>query len=231
MIGIMARGKKFIEAKAKVDVLKRYPLAEAIALVKETSYSSFVGSLELHVKTNADPKYNDQMIRWTTGLPHGTGRKIRVAAFASPEKHEELKEAGADVVGQEELIADIEKGNIDFDILVTSADMMRDLARTAKILWPKWLMPSPKAWTVSNDLAKTIDELKKWRVEFKLDKTGNVHVLAGKLDFTDEQLAENVQTVLKALINNKPTGIKGKLIKKIVLASTMGPGVAVDWIE
>jgi large subunit ribosomal protein L1 len=128
------RGKKFVEAKAKVDVLKRYPLAEAIALVKEVSYTKFVGSMEIHVNTNANAKYNDQMIRGTIGLPHGTGKSLRIAAFVSPDKYEETKKAGADVVGQEELIKDIENGNIDFDILVTSADMMRDLARAAKIL-------------------------------------------------------------------------------------------------
>lgn len=225
------RGKKFVEAKAKVDVLKRYPLAEAIALVKEVSYTKFVGSMEIHVNTNANAKYNDQMIRGTIGLPHGTGKSLRIAAFVSPDKYEETKKAGADVVGQEELIKDIENGNIDFDILVTSADMMRDLARAAKILWPKGLMPSPKAGTVSNDLEKTIDELKKGRVEYKLDKTGNIHVLVGKLNFSDEQLSENIETLLKALTNNKPSGVKGKLFRKIVIAPTMWPGVAVNWTE
>ncbi len=225
------KGKKFVAAKAKVDVLQRYPLAEAVALVKEVSYSSFVGSLEIHVKTNADSKYNDQMIRGTIGLPHGTGKTIRIAAFVGADKIDEMKKAGAVIAGQEEILSEVEKGNIEFDVLVTSGDMMRDLAKAAKILGPKGLMPSPKAGTVSNDLVKTIDELKKGRVEYKLDKTGNVHVMIGKLDFTDEQLAENTTALLKALTDNKPSGVKGKLIEKIVLAPTMGPGVPLAWTE
>lgn len=222
------KGKKLLAAKAKVDVLKKYPLAEAVALAKETSYSSFTGSLEVHVKTNANPKYNDQVIRATVSLPHGTGKQIRIAAFVSPENNELAKQAWADLVGKEELLADIQAGNIAFDVLVTTADMMRDLARVAKVLWPKGLMPSPKAWTVTTDIAKTVDELKKWRVEFKLDKTGNIHVLTGNLSFSDDQLIENVETLLKALVDNRPSGVKGKLIKKVSICATMWPGIAVD---
>jgi len=225
------RGKKFLEMKKKIEAEKKYPLDEAIGLVKEVSYSSFVGSVELHVKTSANPKYNDQMIRGTVVLPHGTGKSVRVAAFVSPEKEAEAKKAGADIVGSEILLADIAAGKIDFDVLVTSGDMMRSLAKVAKVLWPKGLMPSPKAWTVSTDIPKTIDELKKWRVELKLDKTGNIHALVGKVNFDDEKIAENVQSVLTYLINHKPVGVKGKLLKKVVLAPTMWPGVPVMWNE
>jgi len=222
------KGKKFIEAKARVEAEKQYPLAEAITLVKEVSISKFVGTLELHIWTNADPKYNDQILRWTVVLPHGTGKKIRVAAFVGDDKRDEATKAWADLVGNKELIADIEKGKMDFDILVTSADMMRDLAKVAKQLGPKGLMPSPKAGTVSNNLWKTIDELKKGRVEYKLDKTGNIHLAVWKLNFEDAQLQENVQAILDSIEENKPTWIKGNLVKKIVLAPTMGPGVQVE---
>ena len=222
------RGKKFIAAKAKIEAEKKYPLAEAVALVKEVSYSSFVGSLELHVWTNANPKYNDQILRWTVVLPHGTWKTVRVAAFVWDEKRDEAKSAGADVVGNAELITAIEKGDIDFDILVTTADQMRNLAKVAKQLGPKWLMPSPKAGTVSANISKTVDELKKGRVEYKLDKTGNVHVAVGKLNFSDEQLEENVTSILKSMEENKPSWVKGNLIKKIVLAPTMWPWVQVE---
>lgn len=221
------KGKKFIAAKAKVDALKQYSLTEAVALAKEVSYSKFVGALELHLWTYADPKYNDQMLRGIVVLPHGTGKKVRIAAFVDSGQVDQAKKAGADVAGKEDLLADIEAGKMDFDILITTQEMMRDLAKAAKTLGPKGLMPSPKAGTVTNDLAKTIDELKKGRVEFKLDKTGNVHVIVGKMNFTDQQLIENTQALLHAIHDNKPTGVKGKLIRKMVLAPTMGPGIQV----
>ena len=222
------KGKKYVAAKAKVDVEKKYPLAEAVALVKEVSTSSFVWSLELSVKTNANPKYNDQMLRATVILPHGTGKTVKVAAYVGEDKRDEATKAGADIVGNAELLADIQNGKIDFDILVTTADQMRDLARVAKILWPKGLMPSPKAGTVSANIAKTVDELKKGRVEYKLDKTGNIHVGVGKLSFSDEELIENVESILKSMDDNKPVWVKGTLIKKAVIAPTMWPGVQVE---
>lgn len=225
----MARGKKFIEARAKVDPTQRYPLEEAVKLVKEVSYSKFVGSVELHVKTAANPKYNDQMIRGTVVLPHGTGKTVKVAAFVSDDKKDAIKKAGADIVGNEDLLNSIQEGNIDFDILVTTPDMMRELAKMAKVLGPKGLMPSPKAGTVSQNLEQTIDEIKKGRVELKLDKTGNIHATVGKADFTDEALIENVTLVLKHIQEAKPSGIKGKLVEKIVLSPTMGPGVPVAY--
>lgn len=227
----MAKWKKYIEAKAKVEVTKKYSLQDGVALVKEVSYSSFVGSCELHVKTAANPKYNDQMIRGTVVLPHGTWNTVRVAAFVADDKKDEAKEAWADVIWNDDLLKAIEDGNIDFDTLVTTPDMMRDLARVAKSLGPKWLMPSPKAWTVSANLSQTINEIKKGRVEFKLDKTGNVHVSVGKINFSDADLIENITTLLKTLSDAKPSGVKGKLIQKICIAPTMGPSVQLDWNE
>ncbi len=222
------RGKKFIAAKAQVETWKKYELAEAVALAKNVSYAKFWGSLEVHVKTFADPKYNDQMIRATVVLPHGTGKKIVVGAFVSDDKLESTKKAWADVVWNSDLIAQIEKWEIAFDVLVTTNDMMRDLAKVAKILWPKGLMPSPKAWTVTTNLEQAIEEIKKWRVEFKLDKSGNIHVGVGKLSFSNDQLQANVEALMHALLENKPSGIKGKLIQKMVIAPTMGPGVPVN---
>ena len=222
------RGKKYVEAKAKVEAEKVYPLAEWVALAKDVSISKFTGSLEIHIKTNANPKYNDQLLRGTVVLPHGIGKTVKVAAFVSDEKRDEAKAAGADLIGNTEIIAQIEKGETNFDVLVTTADMMRDLAKVAKTLGPKGLMPSPKAGTVSANIGKTVDELKKWRLEYKLDKTGNIHVWVGKLDFSDEKLVENIQTLVKAMEDNKPTGVKGHLIKKITIAPTMWPGVQVS---
>ena len=222
------KGKKYVEAKTKVEVEKKYPLTEAVALVKEVSTSKFVGTLELHVCTNANPKYNDQILRGTVVLPHGTWKKVTVAAFVGDENRDEATKAWADIVWNKELIADIEKGNIAFDILVTTGDQMRDLAKVARQLGPKGLMPSPKAGTVTGNLAKTIDELKKGRVEYKLDKTGNAHLAVGKLDFDDTNLIENVTSILDSMEENKPVWVKGNLIKKVVLAPTMGPWVQVD---
>jgi len=225
----MARGKKFIEARAKVDSEKKYPLEEAVALLKEVSYSKFDGSVELHVKTAANPKYNDQMIRGTVVLPHGTGKTVRVAAFVADDMKADATKAGADVVGNEDLVTAIQGGTIDFDVLVTTPQMMRDLAKVAKQLGPKGLMPSPKAGTVSPNLSQTIDEIKKGRVEFKLDKTGNVHVSVGKVSFDDSALIENITVLMKNLQEAKPTGVKGKLVSKVVIAPTMGPWVQLDY--
>jgi len=227
----LGAGKKYKAVAAKVDVFTKYPLAEAIALAKEVSYAKFGGTLEVHVVTNANPKYNDQMLRGTVVLPHGTGKKVKVAAFVSDDQIDEAKKSGADIAGNTELMQAIENGQINFDVLITTTEMMRDLAKAAKVLGPKGLMPSPKTGTVTQNLATTIDEIKKGRVEFKLDKTGNIHVGVGKLNFANEQLADNVTTLLKAVVEHRPTGVKGKLIKKVVLAPTMGPGVTLEWQE
>lgn len=221
-------GKKYKNVKSLVEAEKKYPIAEAVALAKKVSYAKFGGSLNVAVKTFADPKYNDQQIRSTAVLPHGTGKTVRVAAFVSDDMMADAKKLGADIVGNAEIIKDIEAGKFDFDVMVTTPDMMRDLAKVAKALGPKGLMPSPKAGTVTQDLAATIDEVKKGRIEFRLDKTGNIHAGIGKISFTDEQLIENYTALLNAISENKPAGIKGKLIKKVVVSPTMGPGVQVE---
>ena len=223
----MKHWKKYNAAAKLVDRTKKYTTEEAVELAKKVSYVKFDPSLEAHIQTNANPKYNDQQVRWTVVLPHGTGKTVKVAAFVSDDKIEEAKKAGADIAGNTELLAEIEKGNIDFDVLVTSPEMMRDLAKAARILWPKGLMPSPKAGTVTPKLADTINEIKKGRVEFKLDKGGVVHVSIGKLSFDNKQLEENLKALIDALNAAKPAGVKGQLIKKVHIAPTMGPGIQV----
>ena len=223
----MKHWKKYNAARELVDSTKKYTIDEAVELAKKVSYVKFDPTLEAHIQTNANPKYNDQQVRWTVVLPHGTGKSVKVAAFVSDDKIEEAKNAGADIAGNTDLLAEIEKGNIDFDVLVTSPEMMRDLAKAARILWPKGLMPSPKAGTVTPKLTDTINEIKKGRVEFKLDKGGVVHVGIGKLSFDNKQLEENLKALIDALNAAKPAGVKGQLIKKVHIAPTMGPGIQV----
>lgn len=219
-------GKKYRESAKLVDSTKVYPLSEAVALLKKTGYSKFDGSVEIAVKTNADAKYNDQMMRGTTILPHGTGKTIRIAVFSAEEA--EAKKAWADIVGIETLLADIKAGKFDFDVLLTTPEHIRDLAPVAKQLGPKGLMPSPKAGTVIVNIPQAIEEFKKGKIEFKLDKTGNINAGIGKISFTETQIEENIKSFIKALEDNKPTGVKGKLIKKIYIAPTMGPGIQIE---
>ena len=219
-------GKKYRESAKSVDSTKVYPIVEAVALLKKAGYAKFDGSVEIAVKTNADAKYNDQMMRGTTILPHGTGKTIRIAVFSAEEA--EAKKAGADIVGIETLLTDIKAGKFDFDVLLTTPEHIRDLAPVAKQLGPKGLMPSPKAGTVITNIPQAIEEFKKGKIEFKLDKTGNINAGIGKISFTETQIEENIKSFIKALEENKPTGVKGKLIKRIYIAPTMGPGIQIE---
>lgn len=221
------KSKKYVEMSKLVDKKKAYTVVEAAELVTKLGYTKFVPSIDIAVKTFANPKYNDQVIRATTSLPHGNGKSVRVAVYTSDDKVADVKKAGADVAGSGDLLAAIEKGEFNFDVLVTSPDLMKDLAKVAKALGPKGLMPNPKAGTVAIDLVGAVSEIKKGRFEFKLDKTGNIHATVGKANFTPAQLAENIEAFLSAVNSHKPTGVKGKLIKKVVIAPTMGPGVAI----
>ena len=223
----MKHWKKYNTAKELIDTNKKYSIEEAVKLIKKASYTKFDGTMEVHIQTNANPKYNDQNLRSTVVLPHGTGRKVRIAAFVSDDKIEDTKKAWADIAWNTDFLSEIEKWNLNFDVLVTNPEMMRDLAKVAKTLWPKWLMPSPKAGTVSVKLADTIEEIKKWRVEFKLDKQGIIHVWAGKISFKAKQLEENLKSLIEAINNAKPSGVKWILIKKIYIAPSMGPGIQV----
>lgn len=223
-------GKKYVESFNMIDKTKVYTVVEAVNLVKKTSTVKFDATVDLAVKTNANPKYNDQMLRGTTILPHGTGKSKKVAVFVTEDKLEEAKKSGADIFGSKDLLADIKNGKMDFDVLLTTPDSIRELATIAKILWPRGLMPSPKAGTVTNDLKTSVEEVKKWKIEYKLDKTWNIHVPAGKISFDAAKLVDNVEAILNAIDDNKPTGVKGKLVKKIVISSSMGPGVPVEYV-
>ena len=220
------RGKKYQEAAKLVNPGKVYSIGDAVALLKKSSYTKFDGSIEIAVKTNADAKYNDQMMRGTTILPHGTGKSKRIAVYTADEKT--AKDAWADIAGTETLIAEIKAGKFNFDVLLTTPEHIRDLAPVAKQLGPKGLMPSPKAGTVAVNIVQAITEFKKGKMEFKLDKTGNINASIGKMSFTEAQIEDNIKACSKALEENKPTGVKGKLIKKIFLAPTMGPGIQIE---
>ena len=225
----MSHGKKYVEAKKLVDKSKAYPLAEAVELLKKVNYAKFDAGVEVAIKTNANPKYNDQMLRATTILPHGTGKTKKVAVFTTDDKVEEAKKAGADIAGHDSLLASIKDGKTDFDVLITSPDLIRELAPVAKQLGPKGLMPSPKAGTVAMNITQAVEEVKKWKIEFRLDKTGNIHAGVGKVSFDDAKLVENINALLAAIEENKPTWVKGKLVKKVVLSTTMSPAVVIAY--
>lgn len=220
-------GKKYVESKKSIDSMKQYSIVEAVELLKKTIYTKFVPTIEIAINTFANPKYNDQMIRSTTILPHGTGKTKKIAAFVTEDKAAEAKKAGADIAGTETLLNDIKAGKFDFDILITTPENIRDLAVVAKQLGPKGLMPSPKAGTVVQNITQAIEEIKKGKIEFKLDKTGNIHAPVGKWSFDAKQLEENIASFIKAVEDSKPTGVKAKLIKKIVISASMGPSIQI----
>jgi len=221
-------GKKYNEVKKLIDSNKAYPIAEAIALAKKVSTSKFDGTLEIAISTNANPKYNDQMIRATTVLPHWTWKSKKIAVFINDERSKEAEKAGADIVAYETLLEDIKNEKLNFDILITVPELIRELAPVAKSLGPKGLMPSPKAGTITQNISEAVTEFKKGKMEFKLDKTWNIHASIWKVSFDDNKLLENIEAFLKAIENNKPTWVKGKLIKKIVISPSMWPGVQLE---
>lgn len=222
-------GKRFEEQLAKVDKTKVYPVAEAIALVKETSTVKFDASVEAHIRLGINPKKSDQQIRATVVLPHGTGKTKRVAAFVGSNHEQEAKDAGADLILGEEEIAKIKQtGKVDFDIAIATPDMMPKIAVAAKVLGPKGLMPNPKTDTVGTDVKGMVEALKKGKVAFKNDDTANVHLSIGKVSFTEEQLAENLATIMEAIRKVKPTGMKGVYLKGLTLTSSMGPGIRTE---
>jgi len=221
------RGKKYREKVALVDAMKKYPIAEATELVTKLSTTKFDGTAEAHIRINADTTQADQLVRTVVSLPHGTGKDVRVAAFVPDDMVNEAKKAGAVIAGNDDLIKEIESGKIDFDIAVAVPQMMKNLGKIAKTLGQKGLMPNPKAGTVTDDVAKTIQALKKGRIECKMDKQGIIHVPFGKMSFGGEKLKENLETILSALEEAKPAGIKGVLIATLTITPTMGPGVKV----
>lgn len=225
----MSHSKRYKEIAKKVDAKKTYSPEEAIALVKETATTKFDSSVEVHVRLGIDPKKSEQSVRSTVTMPHGIGKKKTIAVFvSSPEKEKEAKEAGADIVGGEELIAKIATtGKCDFDVAVATPDMMPKMAKAAKILGPKGLMPSPKNETVTANVKKAVEELSRGKVAFKNDDTGNIHQVIGKVSFAPEQLLQNYAAFMEAIRKSKPGTAKGTFIAGVTLTSTMGPGVKV----
>lgn len=222
--------KRFAELKSKIEKDKAYPLEEAIKLAKETANTKFESSIELSIRTGIDASKTDQQIRSTAQLPHGTGKKIKIAVVAPADKQKEAKEAGAEIVGGEELIDEIAKTQkTNFDVLITVPEMMKDLAKVAKILGPKGLMPNPKTETVTPNIKKAVEELSKGKVTFRADDTGNIHLSIGKAKFDDQKLIENYNVFMETLKKVKPASVKGDFIKKVTLSSTMGPGIKVQF--
>ncbi len=219
--------KRYAQAGAKVDPKTPYQFDRAVTLLQELPPVKFNESVELSISLNIDPKKTDQVVRGTVTLPHGTGKARRVAVFCKGEDELRAKEAGADFIGAADLIEKINGGWLDFDVAVATPDLMRDVSRLGKILGPRGLMPNPRAGTVTDDVAKAVKELKGGKVEFKMDKLANIHFLIGKRSFTPQQLVENGQVALDAIVRARPSTVKGRLIKRLSLSSTMSPGIPV----
>jgi len=222
------RGKKYSEARSKVDRDQRYELKEGVELLLKTAYAKFDEGVDLAIRLGVDPKKSDQMVRGTAVLPHGTGKKVRVLVFAKGQKEKEASDAGADIVGGEDLIEKISKGWLEFDKAIATPDMMGLVSKLGKILGPRGLMPNPKVGTVTFDLEKAIREIKAGKVEFKVEKAGIVHVPVGKVSFGFDRLSENIKTILEVILRAKPPTSKGIYLRSIGLSTTMGPGVKID---
>ena len=225
----MKRGKKYVEAAKNIDRQTLYEATEAVSLVKKSAVAKFDETIEAHIRTGCDGRHADQQIRGAVVLPHGTGKKVRILVFAKDAKAEEAKAAGADYVGVEDLIPKIQnEGWFEFDVVVATPDMMGVVGRLGRVLGPKGLMPNPKAGTVTMDVTKAVNDIKAGKIEYRLDKTNIIHVPLGKASFTEEQLADNFQTLIDAIMKAKPAAVKGQYLKSVTLTSTMGPGVKIN---
>ena len=225
----MKRGKKYLEAAKAIDRATSYDTEEAISLAKKAAVAKFDETIEVHIRTGCDGRHADQQIRGAVVLPHGTGKKVRILVFAKDAKAEEAKAAGADYVGGDELIPKIQNENwFEFDVVVATPDMMGVVGRLGRVLGPKGLMPNPKAGTVTMDVTKAINDIKAGKIEYRLDKTNIIHVPVGKASFTEEQLADNFQTLIDAINKVRPAAVKGQYLKSVTITSTMGPGVKLN---
>lgn len=225
----MKRGKRYLEAVKKVDRTKLYDSNEAITLVKDNASAKFDETVEMHIRLNVDGRHADQQVRGAVVLPHGTGKEVKVLVFAKGDKAEQAEAAGADYVGADELAAKIQNENwFDFDVVVATPDMMGVVGRLGRVLGPKGLMPNPKSGTVTQDVENAVKEIKAGKVEYRLDKSNIIHVPIGKASFSEEQLADNFQTLMDAIIKARPAAAKGQYLKSVVMASTMGPGIKIN---
>lgn len=224
------RGKKYQEVAKLVDRTRTYSPREAIELAKKTNYTDFDGTIELHLRTGLDPRHADQQVRGVVLLPKGTGKQVRILVFAEGEAEKIAREAGADYVGSDELIDQIQKGWTEFDVAISTPGMMRKVGRLGRILGPRGLMPSPKAGTIvaEEDLERVIREARQGRVEYRVDKTANIHVGIGKSSFSTDDLLENMAAVMEAIVKAKPAAAKGTYIRRVTVCNTMGPGIRVD---
>lgn len=221
-------GKRLSAAKKEIDIEKKYDIADALDLVKKTATTKFVGNIEVHARLGIDPKKTDQIVRGTVNLPHGTGKSKRIAAFVTEAKEKEAKDAGASLVGGEDLIKTIkETGKLEFDVAVAEPSMMAKLASIAKILGPKGLMPNPKSGTVTADVGKAVKEFATGKLEFKNDESGNIHLILGKTDFDKGKILANFKAFTDALMQAKPSGVKKEYIQSLTLHATMGPAIKV----
>jgi large subunit ribosomal protein L1 len=223
-------GKKYRDALERIDRNRTYPPQEAIALAKETNFTRFDATVELHLRMGLDPRHADQQVRGVVLLPKGTGKEVRILVFAEGEADKIAREAGADHVGSDELIEEIQKGWLGFDVAISTPPMMRKVGRLGRVLGPRGLMPSPKAGTIvsEEDLERVIREARQGRVEYRVDKTANIHVPVGKVSFSAQDLLENMAAVMEAIVKSRPPAAKGTYIRKVTVCTTMGPGVRVD---
>ncbi len=225
----MKHGKKYVEAAKQYDKQTQYDTTEAMALVKKLAVAKFDETIEAHIRTGCDGRHADQQIRGAVVLPHGTGKTVRILVFAKNAKAEEALAAGADYVGAEDLIPRIQnEGWFEFDVVVATPDMMGVVGRLGRVLGPKGLMPNPKAGTVTMDVTKAIKDIKAGKIEYRLDKTNIIHVPIGKASFTEEQLTDNFQTLMGAIIKARPAAVKGQFLKSVTVTPTMGPGVKIN---
>jgi len=223
-----SHGKNYTAARAQVAADRTYTIEDAVPLVQKVKYAKFDETVELTLRLGVDPKHADQMVRGTVVLPHGLGKAVRVAVFASGDKMKEAEDAGAETVGGEDLAKKIEGGWLDFDAVVATPDMMRVVGRLGRVLGPRGLMPNPKTGTVTTDVTKAVQELKAGKVEFRVDKTGIIHAPLGKVSFGADQLAENAEALIHAVLRAKPAAAKGKYVKSATISSTMGPGIKLE---
>jgi len=224
----MKRSKAYRAAAEKIDPTQLYSPLEAVRLAKETSTTKYDATVEVAIRLGVDPRKADQMVRGTVNLPHGTGKSPRVAVFAAGEKAEEAIAAGADVVGSDDLVARVQEGFLDFDATVATPDQMAKVGRIARILGPRGLMPNPKTGTVTLDIGKVVRDIKGGKINFRVDKQGNLHIVIGKTNFSDQQLVENYSVALDEIVRAKPSAAKGRYLKKVTFTTTMGPGIPVD---